>query len=65
MRPALLTRSPGGKPGGNIQVVKTMLSQASGGKPGQTTIVLAQPGGQQVSVSGVEQLTQVRIFFCF
>ena len=58
MRPTLLTRSPGGNQSSNLQVVKTMLSQ-SGGKPGQTTIVLAQPGGQQVTVGGVEQLTQV------
>ena len=35
----------GGKPGQNIQLVKTVLSQP-GGKPAQSTIVLAQPRAQ-------------------
>ena len=47
MVPTLIT-SQAGRAGQNIQVVKTVLSQANPGKPAQTTFVLAQPGGQPV-----------------
>jgi len=41
----------GGKPGQNIQVVRTMLGQQAGLKPGQTTLLISQPTLQQTGAN--------------
>ncbi|KAL5011494.1 hypothetical protein ScPMuIL_010045 [Solemya velum] len=42
-RSPIIVSSAGGKPGQNIQVVRTVLSQHAGLKPGQATILISQP----------------------
>lgn len=48
--PILMTAA-GGKPGQNIQVVRTMLSQQAGLKPGQATLLISQPTLQQTGAN--------------
>lgn len=43
----IFVSSTGGKPGQNIQVVRTLLSQQAGMKPGQATILISNPALQQ------------------
>ena len=61
LRPQFIS-TQGGKPGQNIQLVKTVISQP-GGKPGQTTILFAQPSAQSGTaiVSSAGQLSQAAL----
>ncbi|KAJ8298010.1 hypothetical protein KUTeg_024541 [Tegillarca granosa] len=47
----LLVSGGAGKPGQNIQVVRTVLGQQAGLKPGQATILISQPPLQQTTAS--------------
>lgn len=54
----------GGKPGQNIQVVRTMLGQqAAGLKPGQATLLISQPTLQQTgtNIASTGQIVQTTV----
>ncbi|XP_064607968.1 nuclear factor related to kappa-B-binding protein-like isoform X2 [Liolophura sinensis] len=55
----IIVSAPGGKPGQNIQLVKTVLSQHAGLKPGQATILISQPNIPQSATSTVSSNTHL------